>query len=115
MNAAKILLFSVCAMVSCAGEGLCQDEAQKEQQVVVYSVAGKISNINWVRSEIAVKWYDRRRGRYDEIVLFVPKRAKIFKYGNQAWLSDIIVGDNVEANYYASPPNPFTVVSLYLN
>lgn len=115
MNAARILLFSAFAVVSCVSEGLCQQESEQDRKATVYSVAGKVSNINWVRAEIAVKWYDRSRGRYDEIVLFVPKRAKVFKYGNQAWFADINIGDDIEANYYVSPPNPFTVISLYLN
>lgn len=66
----------------------------------VQIIRGQISHIDWVRSNIAVKWLQPDGVNvYDEITFFVPKEANITRNGENIALSDVQIGDNTKVEY----------------
>lgn len=66
----------------------------------VQMISGQICHIDWVGSNITVKWLQPDGVTvYDELTIFVPKEANITRSGENIELSDIQIGDNAKVEY----------------
>ena len=88
----------------------CQQGLTQEPAKVVM---GQISQIDWASSTIAVR-YLQEHGYvvYDEVSLFVPDNANIFKGNDRIGFTDLQIGDQVTAEYINTSPGPLQIINM---
>jgi len=64
------------------------------------TIAGTVSDTDWVSSTLTVRYFDPYSGNYDELNLKVTNDSAITRGSNSISLSDIEQGDPVNAVYY---------------
>ncbi|MDP3143414.1 MAG: hypothetical protein Q8N14_05725 [Candidatus Omnitrophota bacterium] len=77
----------------------CQDELAQPD---IKTVKGRIGDIDWVGSKIAIRWYDSDGLGTDEITLIVTPQTKIIKGTSEISLSDLIIENSVAVQYFDS-------------
>ncbi len=90
-----VLLLSIIWIIPCH----CQDF---EEGGRVETIDGVVTAVDWVGSILVV----------NDVYLSVPSEAKMYKSNDTIELSDIEIGDQVEATYHARPTGENTVVSV---
>lgn len=79
----------------------------------IQTINGQIAHINWVASNITVRWLQPNGITvYDEITFFVPRKANIMMNGEGITLSDVQIGDNTTVEYVNTNPGPLRAVSI---
>jgi hypothetical protein len=92
---------------SYAAEGTAAREVKK--------IVGTVVTVDWVASEIVVRYYDGARGAYDELTFEVPGSAKLYRGAERIALSDIEQGDEVEVEFYGRGFGGLKVISILDN
>lgn len=64
------------------------------------TIAGTVSDTDWVSSTLTVRYFNPYSGNYDELNLKVTSDSAITRGSNSISLSDIEQGDPVNAVYY---------------
>ena len=96
-----IAFFLVLGMFVGAPSSYCEEGVEKKD---LKTIQGTISDINWVRSTITIRWMEQGRTiRYDEITIFVPQKTKIFRGTDIVMLSTLNIFDRVTVTYYDDP------------
>jgi hypothetical protein len=79
----------------------------------VQIVSGQISQIDWVGSNITVKWLQPNGITvYDEVTFFVPRDAQITRNGETIQLSEVNIGDNATVEYLNAGLGGLRVVNI---
>lgn len=80
----------------------------------IKTVDGKVTGVNWVASTIAVRWIQPRgfSSGFDEICIFVPQGAEIYRGTKLIAMSDITLSDPVTVYYYDAGLGPLTAVKI---
>lgn len=74
----------------------CQDDGTKQH----YTITGDVVDVDWVASQLTVRYYDARPGRgYDEINFTVSADTKIIKGTDEVSLSDLNKSNQVSVEY----------------
>lgn len=73
-------------------------------------VKGQISSVDWVGSNIIVRWYDDTSCTFDSLSIFIPDNAKIIKNGVEIKLGDVNISDKVEVEFYDASFGPLKAV-----
>lgn len=79
--------------ISLAAPCYCQERAIK-------TLDGTISDMDWAKSEIAVKWLNTSDNSYRETVLNMPDDAVIRKGTDTIQSSELQIADEVTVEYY---------------
>ena len=64
------------------------------------AISGTVSSIDWIKSELSVRYSDPYTGNADEINLRATEDSEITRGTDSISLSDIEQGDSVSATYY---------------
>jgi hypothetical protein len=88
-----ICIFTLLSMGIVYGWAADDDQSQE-------TISGKVDQIDWIDSTIAVRYSDPLSGVSDELVIVVPKDTKIMNGSEPKELSDIDQGDPVTVIYY---------------
>jgi len=108
-----VIFFMVLGVsLAAAPSSYCKEGLDKEQ---LKTIQGTISDLNWVRSTITVRWMEHARTmRYDEITIFVPQKTKILRGSDIVMLSTLNIFDRVTVVYHDDPANmgPLQAVSI---
>jgi len=107
-----ISFFLALGMFMGAPSSYCEEGVEKKQSK---TIQGAISDVNWVKSTITVRWMEHARTmRYDEITIFVPQKTKIFRGTDIVMLSTLNIFDRVTVSYYDDPEDmgPIKAVSI---
>ena len=79
----------------------------------VTTIEGQVVTIDWVASEIVVRWFDSRPGYgYDETKITVTRDATITKGTDNIDLFDININDDVTVRYYDDAFSGLKAVSI---
>ena len=88
-----MIIFVLLSTAVTCGWTLDDDQGQK-------TISGTVADIDWVKSMIAVYYFDPYTGESDEIDIVVPSTTKIMNGTEQKSLGDIEQGDLVTVTYY---------------
>jgi hypothetical protein len=100
MRRSRIIILFVTVALALTLRSYCQDQPQ------IKTTKGNVCAIDWVKSVIVVRLFD------DEIVIFVPDGAKIYRGTESISLADINIGDSVAVEYYNASPGPLRAISI---
>ncbi len=88
-----ISIFILLSMAATCGWAFDNGQSQK-------TISGTVSDIDWVKSIITVRYFDPYSGNADEIDIIVPGDAKIMNGTVTKSLSSILQSDLVTVTYY---------------
>jgi hypothetical protein len=78
----------------------------------IISVTGQVVDIDEQKRFIVVKWFDRFNMTNDEITVFVPLKAVIYKGTSTVGIMELNLYDPVKVEYYDASPGPLTAVKV---
>lgn len=109
MVRAGIMFMFLLSAVAWDAPVYCEDEVTGHKILIL---KGNVSSVDWVKSMIVVKWFDRSDFRFDEVALYTERNTKITKKGSSIGLGDLNTGDRVIVEFYNDSPNPLKAVSI---
>lgn len=89
----KIIVFVLFFMITVLAWAIDDGQSQK-------TVSGTVSDIDWVKSIITVRYLDPYSGNADEIDIIVPDGIKIMNGTESKDLGDLEQSDPISVTYY---------------
>ena len=78
----------------------------------VKTVKGQIIDLDDQKNILVVKWFDSINLANDQITVFVPKDAIIYKGTNRIGFIELNQFDNITVDYYDDSPGPLIALKV---
>lgn len=109
MSRASVIFIIILIGLSAAVSGRCEDRPDLSE---IKTVEGRISDIDWAGSKIAVKWFNQEDSTFYETSMIVLDEAEMTKGTDKISFSGLEIADNVTARYYEDRDGNATLVNL---